>query len=55
MLDDLGHCIDARGFGDSFHEGIVSLMILTENPHCPLYPLFVEFKIHLECSEYPLE
>jgi hypothetical protein len=39
MLDDLGHCIDARGFGDSFHEGIVSLMIRKANPHCPLQVL----------------
>ena len=32
MLDDLGNRIYARGFGDSFHEGIVSLMIQDENP-----------------------
>jgi hypothetical protein len=29
VLDDLGDCIYARGFGDGFHKGIVSLMIPT--------------------------
>ena len=26
MLDDMESSVDARGFGDAFHEGIVSLI-----------------------------
>jgi hypothetical protein len=32
VLDDLDHCIYARGFSDGLHDGIVSLKIRTENP-----------------------
>ena len=32
MLDDLEGSVDVRGFGDGFHEGIVSLMIRQVNP-----------------------
>jgi hypothetical protein len=31
-LDDLAHSVYAGGFGDSFHEGIVSPMIRQVNP-----------------------
>jgi hypothetical protein len=33
MLDDLGRSIYARGFGNGFHEGSVSLMIRQVNPY----------------------
>ena len=39
ILDDLGHSVYARGFGDSFHEDIVSLKILKVNPHRPMHAL----------------
>jgi hypothetical protein len=39
VLDDLKGYVDARGFEDRFHEGIVSLMILIVNPHRPLHAL----------------
>jgi hypothetical protein len=32
VLDGLEIVIEARGFGDGLHEGIVSLMIQAENP-----------------------
>jgi hypothetical protein len=32
VLDDLKGGVEARGFGDGFHKGIVSLMIQAENP-----------------------
>lgn len=36
MLNDLISEVDAEGFGDGLHEGIVSLMILIVNPQRPV-------------------
>jgi hypothetical protein len=55
VLDDLGDRIYARGFGDSFHEGIVPLMILITKSHCLLHALFNVFKHYQLYSEYHLE
>jgi hypothetical protein len=43
ILDDLGNCVYARGFGDGFHEGIVSLLILGVNPHRTLNAVLGRF------------
>ena len=37
VLDDLEGSVDAVGFGDGFHGGIVSLMIHAENPQSSQY------------------
>jgi len=37
VLDDLEVSVDAGGFGDGFHGGIVSLMIHAENPQSSQY------------------
>jgi hypothetical protein len=43
ILDNLGHCIYARGLGDCFHEGIVSLMILQLNLDRPIHAMLGGF------------
>ena len=55
MLDDLEGGVNAGSFGNGFHEGILSLMILIVNPHSPQHALFGEFNLHLEYSEHHLE